>query len=86
VSSTSLDRQTPAEGVAGFLSAIAIFGSAIGIVSHPLRLIPFALILAFVAAAIGGRYRRLAFVAVMFSSVAFFLGLTVAVIFKHRLF
>jgi hypothetical protein len=86
VSSTPLDRQTPAEGVAGFLSALAIFGAAIGIVSHPLRLIPFALILAFIAAAIGGRHRRLALFAVMFCSAAFFLGMTVAVIFKHRLF
>jgi hypothetical protein len=85
VNAAPLDRQTPAEAVAGLLASLAIFAALIGIVWHPLRLIPFALIAAVIAATIGGRYRRLALVAMMTVAASFFLGMTVAVIVRHPL-
>ena len=69
----------PSETVAGYLSAIAIFGSVAGIAWHPLRLILPSLAIALVAAAMAGPGRRLQFAAVVISAVCFFLGLTIAV-------
>jgi hypothetical protein len=85
VSSAPIDRLSPREGVAGFLAAFAIFAELIGIVWHPLRLIPISLLFGLIAAGMGGRYQRLAQVAVMTGAASFFLGMTVAIIFKHPL-
>jgi hypothetical protein len=70
----------PSETVAGFLAAIAIFAALIALAWHPLRLVPFAMILSLVAAAMGGRHQRLAFAAAMISAACFFLGMTIAVV------
>ncbi|MCW2974756.1 MAG: hypothetical protein JWM06_37 [Actinomycetia bacterium] len=70
----------PSETVAGFLAALAIFFSLISLAWHPLRLILPAILIALIAAAIGGRHRRLAFAAVMISAACFFFGLTIAVV------
>jgi len=74
------DATRPAETVAGFLSALAIFASLIALGWHPLRLVMPAILIALIAAGIGGRYKRLAFVAVMISAACFFFGLTIAVV------
>jgi len=39
-----------------------------------------AILIALIAAGIGGRYKRLAFAAVMISAACFFFGLTIAVV------
>ena len=70
----------PSETVAGFLAALAIFFSLISLAWHPLRLVIPAILIALIAAAIGGRFRRLAFAAVMISAACFFFGLTIAVV------
>jgi hypothetical protein len=70
----------PSESVAGFLAALAIFVALIGIAWHPLRLIAPAIIISLVAAAMGGRHQRLAFVGVMIVAASFFLGMMIAVI------
>jgi hypothetical protein len=70
----------PSETVAGFLAAVAIFVSLISLAWHPLRLILPAILVALIAAGIGGRYKRLAFAAVMISAACFFFGLTIAVV------
>lgn len=75
----------PSETVAGFLSSLAIFTSLIALAWHPLRLIPVAIILALLAAGIGGRHRRLAYAATMISAVCFFLGMTIAVVTSRAL-
>jgi hypothetical protein len=85
VSAEPAGRLAPHETVAGFLAALALFVECIGVVWHPLRLIPISLLLALIAAAMGGRYQRLAYLAVLIGAFAFFLGMTVAVIFKHPL-
>ena len=67
------------ETVAGYLSAIAIFASVIGVAWHPLRLILPSLAIALVAAGMAGPGRRLQLAAVLVSAVCLFLGLTIAV-------
>jgi hypothetical protein len=76
--SESSGRST-SETVAGFLSAIAIFMSVIGIAWHPLRLIVPSLAIALIASGMGSGKGRLQFVAVLICGVCFFLGLTAAV-------
>ena len=79
------DDGRPSETVAGFLSSLAIFTSLIALAWHPLRLIPVAIIVALIAAAIGGRHRKLAFAAVMICAGCFFLGMTIAVVTSRAL-
>jgi hypothetical protein len=76
--SESSGRST-SETVAGFLSAIAIFMSVIGIAWHPLRLIVPSLAIALIASGMGSGKGRLQFAAVLICGVCLFLGLTVAV-------
>jgi hypothetical protein len=70
----------PADTVAGFLSALAMAIGLIGVVWHPLRLIPPAIVVALVAAAMTSRNQRLGFVAVLVVAACFFFGMLVAVI------
>ena len=79
------ERERPADAVAGFLAAAAIFVSAIGVAYRPLRLIPAALVLALLAVAIGGRSTRLAAAATAIAGACFVLGLAVAVATSHPL-
>jgi hypothetical protein len=74
------DATRPSETVAGFLSAMAIFVSVISLAWHPLRLVLPAILISLIAAGIGGRYKRLAFAAVMIAAACFFFGLTIAVV------
>jgi hypothetical protein len=71
--------RSSADTVAGYLSAIAIFMSVIGIVWHPLRLILPSLAIALIASGMGSGKGRLQFAAVVICGVCFFLGLTAAV-------
>ena len=71
--------RTSAETVAGFLSAIAIFVSLVGLAWHPLRLILPSLAIALIASGMGRGKGRLQLAAVLISAACLFLGLTVAV-------
>jgi len=73
------------ETVAGFLAAIAIFVSLVGLAWHPLRLILPSLAIALVAAGMGAGKERLQFAAVFISAVCLFFGLTIAVAFSKPL-
>jgi hypothetical protein len=75
-----------AETIASFLAAISIFASCIAVAYRPGRLIPFALLLALLAAAIGGRGSRLAAWAIAIGSVCFVVGMAVAVITDNPIF
>lgn len=70
----------PSETVAGFLASLAIFVSLISVAWHPLRLVLPSILVALIAAAIGGRHQRLAFAAVMIAAACFFFGVTIAVV------
>jgi hypothetical protein len=85
VSSAPYERTSPAETVASFLAAAAIFVSLTGIAYRPLRLIPLAIILALVATGIGGRATRLATWAVAIGAISFAVGMAVAVITSNPL-
>jgi len=67
------------ETVAGFLSAIAIFVSLVGLAWHPLRLILPSLAIALVASGMGRGKGRLQFAAVLICAVCLFFGMTIAV-------
>jgi len=71
---------TTVDTVAGFLCAFAIFFGLIGIVWHPLRLIPLSYGLVIVATGMVGRARRLPGVAAAIVGLCFFFGLVVAVL------
>jgi hypothetical protein len=73
------EGRTTSETVAGFLSAIAIFMSLIGLAWHPLRLIVPSVALALVASGMGNGKGRLQFAAVIICTVCLFFGLTIAV-------
>jgi hypothetical protein len=72
--------QRPSSTVAGYLAAVSIFISLIAVAWHPLRLILPSILVALIAAAMGGRHNRLAFAAVMIAAACFFFGMTIAVI------
>ena len=85
MSSAPYERSNPAETVAGFLAAAAIFVSVTGIAYRPLRLIPVALVLALIATGIGGRATRLAVWAVAIGALSFAVGMAAAVITSNPL-
>ncbi len=85
MSTTPYRQSRPAETVAGFLAAAAIFVSLVGVAYRPLRLIPFAILLSLIAVGIGGRNERLATYAVSIGAACFAIGLAVAVITSHPL-
>ena len=85
MSSTPYGRSRPAETVAGFLAAASIFLSLAGVAYRPLRLVPFAILIALIAVGIGGRNERLATYAVSIGAACFAVGMAVAVITSHPL-
>lgn len=54
-------------------------------VYRPIRLAPFALLVAFIAVAIGGRHERLASFAVAIAALGWLVGMTVAVLTENPL-
>jgi len=73
------------ETVAGFLSAIAIFVSLVGLAWHPLRLILPSLALALIASGMGAGKGRLQLAAVLICGLCLFFGFTIAVAFSKPL-
>jgi hypothetical protein len=75
----------PAHTVAGFLAAMAIAAAVVGLVWHPLRLIPAATVLALIASAMAPRWNRLAMAALFTCVGCFFFGLLIAVVTSRSL-
>lgn len=73
-------RRAAAETLAGLISAAVIFASLVAMAYHPARIAPAAIVLALLAAAIGGRHRNLAFVALLFGILGWLVGMIVAVL------
>jgi hypothetical protein len=71
--------------VAGYLAAIAIFVSLVGLAWHPLRLIVPSLAIALIASGMGSGKGRLQFAAVLICAVCLFFGFTIAVAFSKPL-
>jgi hypothetical protein len=81
-----LSRWTAADTIAGLLATVSIFASVVGLVYRPVRLIPFAILLALVSAVMSDRQRRLSGTAVAVAVVCWTLGMTIAVITENALF
>jgi phosphoglycerol transferase MdoB-like AlkP superfamily enzyme len=79
-------RRRASETVSGYLAAIAIFASLVGLAWHPLRLILPATLISLIASGMAGQQRRLQFASVVICALCFFLGLTIAVITDHPLY
>ena len=86
MSTSPVAESRPADSIAGFLAALSIFASLIGLVYHPVRLIPFAILLALIATAMGGSHARLAQFAVITGALCFIGGLAIAVITNNPIF
>jgi hypothetical protein len=86
VSTPASTADRPADTVAGLLAALAIFGSCIGLVYRPVRVIPFTILLALIAAGLGSRHQRLAAYALAISGVCFIAGTFFAIITNHPIF
>ncbi len=81
------DRASPAETVAGYLAAISLTASAIALVYRPVRLAPFALLVAFIAAALAKDHnRKLAGAAVAGAAIAWLVGMAIAVIWSKPIY
>jgi hypothetical protein len=86
VNAPAQTRDRPSEVVAGLLATLSILASALGLVQHPVRLTAFALLLALVAAGMGGRHQRLAAFAVAFGGACFIVGTFLAIVTRHAIF
>ncbi len=80
------DRQSPADAVAGLLSAAALFTAVIAVAYRPVRVAPFAIVVALVAAGMSERHGKLAQAAVVISTVCFVAGMIIAVVTRNPLF
>lgn len=81
------ERSSPAETAAGFLAAISLTASALALVYRPVRLAPFALLIAFIAAALAkDRHRKLAAAAVIAATAAWLVGMAIAVIWSKPIY
>jgi tetrahydromethanopterin S-methyltransferase subunit F len=86
VSAQPVERDRPAETIAGFLAAVAIVAALLSLAYRPIRLDPFAIVVALIAAGIGGRHQRLAAIAVATASACFILGMVIAILAEKPLF
>jgi hypothetical protein len=72
--------------IAGFLAAAAIFAGIVGIVYYPGRVAAGAILVALVAAAMGGFQSRLASFAVAIATACWLAGMIISVIFERPVF
>jgi hypothetical protein len=85
-SASPIEESRPGESVAGFLAAGSIALSFVAVVEKPVRLAPVAILVAFIAVAIGGRHERLAAAAVVIGILGWVLGMTIAVATENPLY
>jgi hypothetical protein len=76
----------PAEVVSGFLAVISIAGSILALAWDPLRVSPFAVLLALISVGMAPREARLPLLAVAVGALCFFGGLTIAVTTNNPLY
>ena len=75
-----------AEVAAGFLATLSIVGSALALAYRPVRLLPFAFLLALIAAGMAPRGSKLPLIAILFGAVAFVVALTIQVLAENPLY
>jgi hypothetical protein len=79
-------RWSATDTVAGLLATISIFASCLGMIYRPVRIIPFAIIIALIAARMSERQQRLAGIAVVFGVICWTVGMTIAVVTENPLY
>ena len=79
-------RWTAVDTIAGLLASVSIFTSVVGLAYRPVRLIPFAILLAFVAARMSDRQQRLGGLAIAAAVICWTLGMTIAVVTENPLY
>ena len=84
--STDEQRWSTADTVAGFLATLSIFASALGLIWRPVRLIPFAVLLALIAGRMSARNERIAWYAVVAAVVCWTAGMTIAVVTENPVY
>lgn len=84
--STDPHRWSAADNVAGFLATLSIFASAIGLIWRPVRMIPFAIVIALIAARMSARNERIAWYAIVAAVICWTAGMTIAVVTKNPLY
>jgi hypothetical protein len=84
--STDPHRWSTADSVAGFLATLSLFASALGLIWRPVRIVPFAILLALVASRMSARNERIALAAMLVAVVCWTVGMTIAVITENPLY
>jgi hypothetical protein len=84
--SSGTDRQSPVDAVAGLLAAAAIFAACVGLVYRPVRIVPFAVVVALISAGMSRKYSRLSQAAVGICAACFVGGMIIAVVTSNALF
>jgi hypothetical protein len=79
-------RWSATDTVAGLLATLSIFASCLGVIYRPVRIVPFAVVLALIAARMSERQQRLSAAAVGVAVVCWTVGMSIAVITKNPLF
>jgi len=72
-------RTAPSELVSNFLAVISLAASVLALFWDPIRVSPFAVLLALIATAMGPKNARLPLIAVAVGAIAFVVGATIAV-------
>jgi hypothetical protein len=75
-----------AELVSGFVAVISLAGSLLALFWDPLRVSPFAVLLALISVGMAGRGARLPLFAVVVGAICFFAGMTIAVTTNNPLY
>jgi hypothetical protein len=86
VSTSPITRDRPADAVAGILATLAIVASLIALDYRPIRITPFAILLALIAAGLGRRNQGLAAAALGIAGACFIVGTFFAIITNHPIF
>jgi hypothetical protein len=75
-----------AELAAGFLAVLSIVGSGVAVAYRPVRIIPFAILLALIATGMAPRGSRLPLIAVLIGGACFIAGMTIAVVTRNPIY
>ena len=76
----------PSELAAGFLASLSIVASALALAYQPMKVMPFAVLLALIATGMAPRNSRLPLIAVAVAAVCFVAGFTIAVLTHNPLY
>ena len=81
------ERSSAAETAAGLLAGISLTASAIAMVYRPVKLAPFAIVVALIAVALAKeRHSRLAAAAVIGGTIGWLVGMAVAVLTSNPIY